>query len=108
MIFEYRIYEVAPGRMQDLHERFKNHTIKIFEKHGITPVAFFTSEIGGYSDQLTYILSFNNHEHREKCWKNFFADTEWQKVKKDSEAAGPLVLRLKNTIFNPTEYSPIK
>lgn len=108
MIYEYLTYEVAPERMQDLHGRFRNQTIRIFEKHGFKPIAFFTSEIGGCSDQLTYILCFRNLPHREECWENFKNDPEWQQIKKESEINGPLILRISNKIFRPTDYSPLK
>ena len=96
MIYEYRIYRVSTGRMQDLHARFRDHTLRIFERHGMKTVAFSTSEIGEYSDHLMYILAFDNLEHRERAWAAFLADPEWQRVKQESEVNGPLVVLLKN------------
>lgn len=108
MIYEYRIYEAAPGRMNDLHARFRNHTLRIFQRHGIKQVGFFTPEIGGYTDQLIYILEFESMEHLEKAWKNFRNDPEWQSVKRETESAGPLVSRLISQILVPTDYSSLR
>lgn len=107
MIYEYRVYDVAPGRMEDLHNRFRNYTLELYAKHGIKVIAFFTSVIGESSDRLTYILAFDNLDHREKAWASFFADPDWQRVYRESNANGQLVLRFKNRIFKPTDYSPL-
>jgi hypothetical protein len=107
VLYEYRVYDVAPGRMPDLHERFRKHTLGLFARHGITPVAFFIPEIGGATDQLTYIVSFETWAAREKAWAEFLADPEWRKVKADSESSGPLVVRIRNSVYTPTDYSPL-
>ena len=52
MIYEYRVYETVPGKLPDLHKRFRDHTTKIFERHGIKNIAYWTSEVGDYSDRL--------------------------------------------------------
>ena len=107
MICEYRTYTVAPGRLPELHERFRKHTLALFERHRIAPIAFFTPEIGGPSDSLTYLLAFDSLAQRETAWKGFHADPEWQAVKAASDRDGPLVLRLTNVVFKPTDYSPL-
>ena len=108
MIYELLTYDSAPGRMQDLHNRFKNYTVKIFNKHGFKPIGFFTSEIGGFSNQLIYVLAFESLAHREKCWECFRSDTEWLKIKEKSESEGSLIIRTHNIILNPTDYSLLK
>lgn len=107
MIYEYRVYEVAPGRMPDLHKRFQDHTLRLFARHGITPVAFFTPEIGGASNELVYLLSFQDAAERDAAWRRFLADEEWRAVKRESEASGPLVTRIRNKLLAPTDYSPL-
>lgn len=107
MIYECRVYEVAPGRMHELHRRFRDHTLRFFERHGIKPIAFFNSEIGELSDRLTYIVAFESLCHREKAWAAFHGDTEWREVLAASNAQGPLVLRLRSVILTPTDYSPM-
>jgi hypothetical protein len=105
MLWEKRVYTVAPGRMADLHERFRSHTVGLFDRHGITPVGFFVNEIGGASDQLIYFLSFESHAQREESWRNFLSDPEWQKVKAASEESGPLVVRIDNSLLKAVDYS---
>lgn len=107
MIYEYRRYEVAPGKMKDLHARFKNHTIRLFEKHGLNVVVFWNSTIGESTNCLTYILRFDSLAAREKAWADFLADEEWQRVFENSNKNGQIVLKVENKIFSPTEYSPL-
>ena len=60
MIYETRIYETHPGRLPALNARFRNHTMKIFERHGIKNIGYWTSDVGEYSDRLTYIIAFED------------------------------------------------
>lgn|SRR3990172_7740362 len=107
MIYELRIYEALPGRMAALHQRFANHTTQLFERHGIKAVGFWTNAIGGYSDQLIYLLAFDSLETRDRAWAAFQADPEWQKARAESEKDGPLVQRITNSILRATPYSPM-
>ena len=108
MIYEYRVYEAMPGKLSDLNARFRNHTMKIFERHGIKNIGYWTSAVGDYSDRLIYIVAFEDQGQRERAWASFGADPEWQKARAESEANGPLVARVFNTLLNPTDYSPLK
>lgn len=108
MIYEMRRYETSPGKMPELHERFRKYTIRLFEKHGMKPVAFWTSVIGEASNCLTYVLQFENLAAREKAWAAFLADEEWIKVFKKSNENGQIVVKVDNKIFAPTDYSPLQ
>ena len=68
MIYEYRVYEAAPGKLDALHARFRNHTLGIFERHGIKNIGYWTSAVGDYSDRLIYIVAFEDEAHRERAW----------------------------------------
>ena len=107
MIYEYRAYYPMPGKMPALHERFSTVTMALFKRHGMQVVGFWETEIGE-SNELVYILAFEDLAHREQAWQAFFADPEWQEAKRVSEAQGPLVERIVNKIWKPTRYSPIK
>ena len=107
MIYELRVYETAPGRMPALHSRFADHSISLFKKHGFGVVGFWTEE-GGAGDKLYYILSFKDVADREKKWKVFRDDPEWQRAKADSEKDGTIVAHGASTILAPTPYSPMK
>ena len=105
MLYELRIYEAVPGKMPSLHDRFANHTVGLFKKHGIGMLGFWIDEIGA-SNQMTYIVSFESMADREKKWSNFQADPDWQRARAESERDGPLVARVRNTFMRLTPYSP--
>ncbi len=107
MIYEYRVYEAMPGKMQDLHARFRDHTLALFEKHGIKNIGYWTPNVGDFSNRLIYILAFDSVEQREEAYAAFAADPEWQKARADSEVGGPLVEKLNNILLTPTDYSPL-
>ena len=108
MIYETRIYETHPGKLPALNDRFRNHTMGIFEKHGIENIGYWTSEVGEFSDRLTYIIAFKDQGHREKAWNAFRNDPEWNKVRTESELEGPIVKRVFNNLLTPTDYSPLQ
>ena len=105
MIYEYRVYEAAPGKLEALNARFRNHTLGIFERHGIKNIGYWTASVGDYSDRLIYIVAFEDEGQRAEAWASFRADPEWNKVRSESEVDGPLTVRITNSILNPTDYS---
>ena len=108
MIYEYRSYTVVPGRMGDLLKRFRDHTLRLFEKHDIKPVAFFTPVIAESNNQLIWIVEFRDLAHREAAWAAFGADPEWQKALEESHREGQIVTNIENKILAPTDFSPLK
>jgi len=107
MIYEWRVYEVVPGKMNAINDRFQNITLKFFEKYGIKIVGFWQSDIGT-SNILYYMLAWENMAQREKVWSAFSADPERLKAFRETEKDGPLVERVTNTLLRPTSYSPMK
>jgi hypothetical protein len=105
MLYEARIYKTVPGRLPALNDRFANHTIGLFKKHGIGILGFWTDEIGT-SNQLTYILTFDSMADRETKWTAFQADSVWHRVRAETEADGPIVAQVHNTFMRLTPYSP--
>jgi len=108
MIYEWRVYEIVPGKRKALNERFARHTMRLFQKHGIKAVGMWESKIGGATNTLYYMLAFEDLIHLEQAWKDFREDPEWQKVAAESEKDGPLVVRATNMVLTPTDYSPMK
>lgn len=135
MIYELRIYTTVPGRMPNLLARFENHTLKLWEKHGIKQVGFWyayrpchatlsvklatlllaltnvpcrTTLVGPDANDLTYLLAWESMADREKKWNAFFADPDWQKVKAESEADGAINARVQNQFLAPTKFSAIQ
>ena len=107
MIYEYRAYYVMPGRMADLQRRFHDVTMGLFKKHNIQVVGFWETVIGE-SNELVYICAYDDFVHRERAWKAFMADPEWQAARRASEVNGPLVERVVNEIWRPTAFSPLQ
>lgn len=108
MIYELRIYTANPGKMGALQARFRDHTTRLFEKHGIKNVGYWTNSIGGRSDELWYMLGFQDLAQRQAAWAAFQADPDWQKARADSEKDGALVHHIENRLMSPTDFSPLK
>jgi hypothetical protein len=107
-VFELRVYTTHPGKMPDLLARFKNHTTKIFERHGMANVGYWVPVEQKDGDKLYYILKHQSREAAAASWKAFGADPEWIKVRTESEAEGPIVKGVESTFMAATEFSAIK
>jgi hypothetical protein len=108
--YEIRTYTAAPGKLEDLHARFRNHTMKIFKKHGMEVVGFWgpADKENGSGNKLVYVMAFPNREARDKAWQAFGADPEWKAAKDESEKNGRLAEKVESVILMATDYSPIK
>jgi hypothetical protein len=106
-LFELRIYTAAQGKMEALHQRFRNHTLKLFEKHGIRSVAYWTAVDEKHQDRLYYIIAYPDKESREKMLVNGIAkDPEFLKAVAESEKDGKLTTDIESVLLAPTDYSP--
>jgi hypothetical protein len=109
--FEMRTYHAAPGKLQALHARFRDFTNKLFVKHGMEMIGYWVpvDKEGKPQDTLVYILAFPSRAARDKAWKEFTGDIEWQAVKAETEKNGPLLIGRPESVFmTATDYSPIK
>jgi hypothetical protein len=108
-LFELRTYTAAPGKMSALNARFRDHTCKLFEKHGMTNIGYWNpADPNEGEKKLIYIVAFPSQEAADASWKAFGADPEWQSVKKASEKDGKLVEKVERIFLRPTAYSPLK
>ncbi|MGC2477680.1 MAG: NIPSNAP family protein [Candidatus Sulfotelmatobacter sp.] len=106
-IFELRVYHAAPGKLGDLEARFRDHTIKIFDRHGMKSVAYWTPiDEPEKSNTLIYILKHPSREAAAANWKAFQDDPEWKSVREKSEANGKLVEKVDSTFLELTDFSP--
>jgi hypothetical protein len=105
-VYELRVYYAAPGKLEALNARFKNHTLKLFEKHGLTNVGYFVPAGENKDNKLVYFISAPSKEARDKSFKEFLADPDWQKAAKESEKDGKLVNKFESTFLTLTDYSP--
>ncbi len=103
--YELRIYTSPKGRLNDLHRRFRDHTTALFEKHGMTNVGYWTPT-DNPEEKLYYVLSYPNRAARDVSWKNFMADTTWQRVWKNSEVNGKIVSNIESIFLKTTDFSP--
>jgi NIPSNAP len=108
MIYEMRVYHAVPGRLPDLLKRFENHTLKIWEKHGIKQAGFFTTLIGENNQQLVYFLQWESLADRERRWGAFMVDQEWLGVRAETEKNGQIVAKVINQMLAPTSFSSVK
>lgn len=108
--YELRTYVAAPGKLEDLHKRFRDHTIKLFKKHGMEVVGFWgpTDKEKGSENTLVYLMAYPSREARDKAWKEFGADPDWQKARTESEKNGKLTDKVESVILGATDYSPVK
>jgi hypothetical protein len=108
-MFEMRTYTGPAGKLGELQTRFRNHTTRLFEKHGITNVAYWAPMDEPRSpNTLVYVLAYPNREEAKARWAKFSSDPEWQKVRTESEVNGRIVERVESVFMVPTDFSPIK
>lgn len=108
MIHELRIYHCMPGRLPALNKRFESTTLRLWERHGIRQVGFWTVAIGESNHDLYYLLEWANLAEREQKWSAFQSDPEWITARAASEKDGPILTHFTNYILQPTSYSKIK
>jgi hypothetical protein len=108
MIYEMRVYRCVSGRLPALLARFENHTLKIWQKHGIRQAGFWTTLVGASNQELTYMLAWESLAEREKKWGAFMADPEWQAVRAETERDGAIVATVSNQLLAPTGFSSVK
>ena len=108
-VYELRLYHVKEGKMDALKARFGEHTDAIFRRHNMKSVGYWSPEDAPDSQSLLiYILEHRSRAEAEKNWAAFQADPEWQKVKAESEANGPLVDHIDHYFMDPTSFSMLR
>ncbi len=105
-VFEMRTYYAPSGKLDALNDRFKNHTVKLFEKHGLTNIGYFVP-LDNKDNKLVYFISAPSKEARDKSFKAFAADPDWKKAFGDSEKDGKLTTKIESRFLTETDYSPM-
>lgn len=105
-LYELRTYHAEPGKLDALLSRFRDHTCKLFEKHGMTNVVYFVP-VENKDNLLVYLLSYPDKAARNASWKGFLADPEWKKAAGASEVNGKLVGKIDELFLSPTDFSPV-
>ncbi len=108
-VFEIRTYYTFPGRLDALNKRFREHTMRIFEKHGMTNIGYWTPQDSPAKENtLIYVISHASREQAKANWAAFLADPEWQKVAEESQRDGKIVEKIESVFVDATDYSPLK
>ena len=108
-VFEIRTYTAAEDKLDALLARFRNHTVKLFEKHGMESIGYWVPQDAPLSkNTLIYILAHPDREAANKNWGMFRNDPEWKRAKEESEAKGGLVSKVESVYMEATDYSRIK
>lgn len=105
-LYEMRIYYAAPGKLDALNARFRDHTVKLFKKHGMENVGYFVPVGNNKDGKLVYFLSYPDKAARDKSWKDFLADPEWKKAAAESEKDGKILAKIEAKFLTATDYSP--
>ena len=106
-VFELRTYTTHEGRLPNLHARFKNHTMKLFEKHGMKNVMYWTpTDEKTANNTLIYVIWHASPEAAKKSWDGFRADPDWIKARDESEKDGKIVAKVESVYMKATDYSP--
>ncbi len=107
LCYEMRVYYAETGKLENLLARFRNHTTKLFKKHGMSNVGYWLP-IDNQDNKLVYVLSYPSREARNKAWQDFINDPEWKKVQSESEKDGKLLRKIDSYFMKTTDFSPAK
>jgi hypothetical protein len=108
-VYELRTYTTLDGRLDALKARFRDNTMRIFEKHGMKNVAYWVpQDAPRSSNTLIYIISHASRDAAKMNWEAFRNDPEWKKVSADSEKDGKIVSKVESVFMDPTDFSPLK
>ena len=108
-VYELRTYTSPDGKLGELQARFRNHTVKLFERHGITSVGYFVPQDAPQSQNtLIYILAHKDRESAKQNWAAFQKDPDWQAAFKESQKNGPLQTTVQSVFMNPLDFSQLK
>jgi hypothetical protein len=108
-VYELRTYHCLPGRLEALKTRFRDHTTKLFARHGMQNIGYWTpADEPASQNTLIYVLAHNSRAAAEKSWSEFRNDAEWVKVREASEKDGKIVEKVDSVFMTPTDFSALK
>ena len=108
-VFELRTYTAPEGKLPNLLARFRDHTLEIFERHGMTNVGYWVpQDAPASSNTLIYVLAHDSRDAAAKSWAAFRNDEEWKRVAAESQVDGPIVSKVESVFMEATAFSPMK
>ena len=102
MIFELREYVAVPGRSTQVHRRFQDHVLDLFVRHHLDVVGYWIEPAD--EGRVLYLLRFADEVARQQAWAAFQSDTDWQRVKAESESQGPIVAQMTSRVLTEPSY----
>ncbi len=103
MLYELRTYNAAPGKIDALNARFRDHTLRLFARHGVGVAGFWIDRAD--ANKLIYLCTFDDAAQMQRAWAAFRDDPEWQAARAESERDGSLVASIESIVMDPTDYS---
>lgn len=108
-VYELRTYTTPEGKLGDLQARFRNHTVKLFEKHGMTNIGYWVPQDAPLSQNtLIYVLAHKDRETAKQSWAGFGKDPDWVKARTASEVNGRLTTQVVSVFMDPADFSQLK
>ena len=108
-VYELRTYTSGPGKLNDLQARFRDHTVGLFERHGMKNVGYWVPTDAPQSENtLIYVLEYPSRDAARASWDAFRADPDWVEARAASERNGRLAINVESVYMTATDYSPIK
>ncbi len=108
-VYEMRTYTSGPGKLSDLQARFRDHTVGLFERHGMKNIGYWVPTDAPQSENtLIYVLEYPSRDAATASWEAFRADPDWVEARAESERNGRLAISVDSVFMTATDYSPIK
>ncbi|MDB5810452.1 MAG: family containing protein [Betaproteobacteria bacterium] len=105
-VYELRTYTSHDGRLNDVVNRFRDHTVRIFARHGMVSVGYWVPK--DQPNTLIYVLQHPSREAADKNWDAFRKDPEWTAARDASMKNGPIVEKTHSVFMDPTAFSALK
>lgn len=108
-VFEIRTYTAVDGKLHAVNARFRDHTTRLFRKHGLISVGYWTPmDPPASQNTLIYVLAHPSRDAAKKNWDAFRNDPDWKKARAESEVGGPIVSKIESVFVRATDYSPLR
>jgi hypothetical protein len=108
-VYELRTYTAPEGKLPNLLARFRDHTLRIFQNHGMTNVAYFVpTDAPASGNTLIYLLEHDSRDAATASWAGFREDAEWQRVAEESQVDGRIVASVESVFIEATDFSPLQ
>ncbi len=108
--FDLRIYSVLPGKLDAFRDRWRDHAVRIYERHGLHSIGWWVAEKTDAqgNDRFIVLLAGGSFDTIQKSISEFHKDVEWQGIEKETEKDGKLRSGVEAFKMKAADFSPIK